>query len=177
MQVIRAPLFFLPAVLSFCVDAIVALSRIGKFLTAEELEEPYAIDDDMKWAVKAKATFAWETVGKPAASPGGKFGMGDKKEHGGKGKEKKDKKKDAPLLPTNTVDTSSSGENQEKTTDEKPFELRDLELNVPRGSFVAIVGRVGTGKSSLLQGLVGEMRRVSGDVSSQYLAGYMHSFY
>ena len=168
--------------LSFCVDALVALGRIGKFLTAEDLEEPYAIDEEMKWAVKANATFAWETVGKPAAIPGGKFGMGDKgkkddaakKENGGKKKKGKKGEKDGPIHPTNTSEASGSGENPEKKPDEKPFELRDLELNVPRGSFVAIVGRVGSGKSSLLQGLVGEMRRVSGEVRSTQFAGYMH---
>ena len=30
--------------------------------------------------------------------------------------------------------------------DEKPFELKGLDIAVPKGSFVAIVGRVGLGK-------------------------------
>ncbi|KAG6918643.1 hypothetical protein DXG01_012762 [Tephrocybe rancida] len=46
-----------------------------------------------------------------------------------------------------------------------PFVVRDINMLVPRGSLVAIVGRVGSGKSSLLQGLIGEMRRVSGKFS------------
>lgn len=146
-----------PLVFSTCSDAVVSLGRIGSFLTAEELEKPYEIDEEMKWAVKANATFAWETVEKVAASPGGKFGA----EAGAKPKDKKD----GPVLPTTADEGASSGEPKpEEGSDEKPFELHDVQINVPRGSFVAIVGRVGSGKSSLLQGLVGEMRRVSGEV-------------
>ncbi|KZO98300.1 multidrug resistance-associated ABC transporter [Calocera viscosa TUFC12733] len=46
----------------------------------------------------------------------------------------------------------------------KPFALKDIDLKVPRGSFIAIVGKVGSGKSSLLQALIGEMRRTRGHV-------------
>ena len=42
--------------------------------------------------------------------------------------------------------------------------MTDLKLRIPRGQFVAIVGRVGSGKSSLLQSLVGEMRRLDGEI-------------
>lgn len=168
------PLIFFPLVLTSCSDAVVALGRISKFLLAEELEEPYAIDDESKWAVNADATFAWETVGKPSSGPsGGKFGMaGGRGASGAKGAKKPGKpkgkkgKKDGPVLPTSNADVDSEGKDAEKKK-EKPFELRDLALKIPRGSFVAIVGRVGSGKSSLLQGLVGEMRRVSGEVWTQ----------
>ncbi|KAK0538980.1 hypothetical protein OC842_001103 [Tilletia horrida] len=47
----------------------------------------------------------------------------------------------------------------------KPFQLLNLNLTVPRGKLVAIVGPVGCGKSSLLQGCLGEMRKVSGSVT------------
>ncbi|KAJ7833819.1 hypothetical protein B0H13DRAFT_2428014 [Mycena leptocephala] len=43
-----------------------------------------------------------------------------------------------------------------------PFALHDITLSIPRGTLVAIVGRVGSGKSSLLQGLIGEMRTTAG---------------
>lgn len=35
--------------------------------------------------------------------------------------------------------------------------LKELNLKIPTGQFVAIIGDVGSGKSSLLQALVGEM--------------------
>ncbi|GLB40166.1 putative ABC protein [Lyophyllum shimeji] len=39
-----------------------------------------------------------------------------------------------------------------------PFRVRDVNMIVPRGRLVAVVGPVGSGKSSLLQGVIGEMR-------------------
>ncbi|CAA7271099.1 unnamed protein product [Cyclocybe aegerita] len=45
-----------------------------------------------------------------------------------------------------------------------PFRVQNVVMHVQRGSLVAVVGRVGSGKSSLLLGLLGEMRRVSGSV-------------
>jgi ABC-type transport system involved in cytochrome bd biosynthesis fused ATPase/permease subunit len=45
-----------------------------------------------------------------------------------------------------------------------PFRIQDVAMQVKRGSLVAVVGRVGAGKSSLLMGLIGEMRKVSGTV-------------
>ena len=43
--------------------------------------------------------------------------------------------------------------------------LQGLDLTVTRGSLVAIVGSVGSGKSSLLSALLGQMAQVSGDMS------------
>ena len=46
-----------------------------------------------------------------------------------------------------------------------PFQVCDITMHVQRGTLVAVVGRVGSGKSSLLSGLVGQMRKVSGSVT------------
>lgn len=65
-------------------------------------------------------------------------------------------------------EVSASQPTEKQTPDTEtlvPFQVRDINMRVPRGSLVAIVGRVGSGKSSLLQGLIGEMRRVSGCLS------------
>lgn len=48
--------------------------------------------------------------------------------------------------------------------EDQPFALGGLTLTVPKGAFVAIVGRIGSGKSSLLQSMVGEMRKTRGTV-------------
>lgn len=42
--------------------------------------------------------------------------------------------------------------------------LKNINLHVPRGSLVAVVGAVGSGKSSLLAALLGEMNKVSGRI-------------
>ena len=65
-----------------------------------------------------------------------------------------------------------STESKEDYNDEKdssqpdlPFRVHDITMHVQRGTLVAVVGRVGSGKSSLLSGLIGEMRKVSGSVT------------
>jgi ATP-binding cassette, subfamily C (CFTR/MRP), member 1 len=190
-NVIRDPLVFFPFAISICADATVALKRISKFLLAEEAPAPYAVDAraENRDAVKVSADFAWETVGRPGepkfdvAGKGGKGGKGDKDGKGGKdgksnkdGKDKKDGKgrrwfgrgkKAEEGLPTTAKEGESGDEEKGKDgekEDEKPFALEGLKLNIPKGSFVAIVGRVGSGKSSLLQAMIGEMKRTRGEV-------------
>ena len=46
-----------------------------------------------------------------------------------------------------------------------PFRIQDISMLIQRGMLVAIVGRVGSGKSSLLMALIGEMRKVRGSVT------------
>ncbi|KAI5476304.1 ABC transporter [Pseudohyphozyma bogoriensis] len=46
-----------------------------------------------------------------------------------------------------------------------PSRLEDISLSVPEGELWIVCGPVGSGKSSLLQGMVGEMRRVSGNIT------------
>ena len=46
---------------------------------------------------------------------------------------------------------------------EKPL-LREINLDVLKGNFVAVVGKVGTGKSSLLSAMLGEIHKVTGGV-------------
>ena len=56
--------------------------------------------------------------------------------------------------------TSEPKEVKEETL----FNLKQIDFNVPRGQLIAIVGAVGSGKTSLLQGLVGDMRKTEGSV-------------
>ena len=43
--------------------------------------------------------------------------------------------------------------------------LKDIDFEIPKGSLTAIVGVVGSGKSSLLQAILGEMEKNSGNVN------------
>ena len=169
------PLMYMPLVFSALADALVALGRVGKYLMAEELEEPYTVDYESKDALKVDGDFTWETAGK--VPPGdSKFshdksgkGAGGAKEKEKEKKEKARKEKESkgeqevkkgffrgrkkvakdPLLPTTTTTTTNEAvaePDESKTDEEKPFELKNLKLRVPKGSFVAIVGRVGCGK-------------------------------
>ena len=46
--------------------------------------------------------------------------------------------------------------------DDKGFQLRDVNLRIKPGELVMVVGRVGSGKSSLVNALLGEMEQSSG---------------
>lgn len=139
-------------------DASVALGRISSFLTAEELAEPYKIDPDNEFAIEVDGSFQWETAYK-ANIGGPKFDTGKGKHGHGKGAkdDKKEEKvttkparkgrffkrgKKGPALPTDGKEKTD----QKKKEEEPPFELADLKLRIHKGSFVAIVGRVGSGK-------------------------------
>lgn len=50
--------------------------------------------------------------------------------------------------------------------DEPEPTLRNININIPKGALVAVVGAVGSGKSSLLSVLLGEMNKVSGRVNT-----------
>ncbi|CAG8807269.1 3136_t:CDS:2, partial [Racocetra persica] len=51
-------------------------------------------------------------------------------------------------------------------------QLRNINISIPRGKLIAIVGSAGSGKSSLLSALVGEMKRIKGEVSFGGNVGY-----
>ncbi|ORY36994.1 P-loop containing nucleoside triphosphate hydrolase protein [Rhizoclosmatium globosum] len=50
--------------------------------------------------------------------------------------------------------------------------LKNINLNIEKGSLVAIVGAVGSGKSSLLQALIGEMKTTQGKITFSGSLGY-----
>ena len=54
---------------------------------------------------------------------------------------------------------------REKRLVERTVAVPKVSLRVPRGALVGIVGRVGSGKSSLVAGMLGDLRRASGSVT------------
>jgi ATP-binding cassette subfamily C (CFTR/MRP) protein 1 len=181
----------IPMVFSLCSDAYVSLGRIGQFLLAEEQEATFMIKQDAEYAVDVEGDFTWEVVdpNKVIANTKGVVGnatsakeiLAQAKEatRQQRGEDKKDKKTDKAGAKrksgSNTPVASGSGsansgavtptvQEQEKDHS-KPFMLEQLDLKIPRGSFVAISGRIGSGKSSVLNALIGEMRRTKGAVS------------
>lgn len=55
---------------------------------------------------------------------------------------------------------------------QEPSKLHDISMDVPRGALWLVVGAVGSGKSSLLQALIGEMRRTKGTLALGASIGY-----
>lgn len=137
---------FLPRALSTLTDARNALDRLTevslalrvqltfKVFEAEMMEKKNTVNPQLSAALRVEnATFRWSSMGGPET------------EHlpmsNSDAKKAKDVEKSAPIH-------SSSSD-----TLAEPFSIVDLDLEIPRGSLTAIVGSVGSGKSSLLQGV------------------------
>lgn len=135
-------LTWLPAIaiaFSSITDAYNAISRLYSIFLAEAASDDRVIDSTADLGVEVKgANFTWEI---PAPSSEMK-----KKPSRRLFKRKEDQAQD--------VDLSHE--------DKSVFKMENINLSIPRGQLCAIVGPVGSGKSSLLQGLVGEMRKTSG---------------
>lgn len=84
--------------------------------------------------------------------------MDDPKKRKGHGKEA------AALALAEKTAAAALAAEKAKTDQDNVFKLNDVNMEIPRGKLVAIVGPVGSGKSSLLQGIIGEMRRTEGTI-------------
>ncbi|KZO98301.1 multidrug resistance-associated ABC transporter [Calocera viscosa TUFC12733] len=150
-------------------DAPLAVSAEGDFVW-ESVERP---DQN------AKEFASWRSGGR--GGRGGARGRGGGHAGAGAGSREETKKKKAEEKKKKAEEKKREKENKEREkkglppleeeekedqdpNGRKPFALKDIDLKVPRGSFIAIVGKVGSGKSSLLQALIGEMRRTRGQI-------------
>jgi ABC-type multidrug transport system fused ATPase/permease subunit len=158
-NVIRAPLGFLPTIFSSLSEFLVASGRIKKFLLADEIADSVAIDQDAAYGVEVDGNFIWEAAEKVEAPDHTylRLVLTLTKEHEPNEETLPNKeKRKLPLFKHEKsaevakIYTSEKTEAEDDET-EAPFELRDLMLRVPKGSFVAIVGRVGSGKVSLVK--------------------------
>lgn len=154
-----------PAVsLSAIADASNAIGRLYGVFEAELLEDTHVVDPHLETAIEVKgASFTWDA---PAPE---EEGHKKKKKHGlhGHKKAKAQKQASAP----SSAHGHGSAED-DKAAEERIFKVTDVTMSIPRGALVAIVGPVGSGKTSLLQGIIGEMRQTSGTVTFGGSVGY-----
>ena len=78
---------------------------------------------------------------------------------------------------TFTWETDSSEKAASPSTDEsnakvEDYSIQDITMLVPKGKLVALVGPVGSGKSTVLQSLVGETKNIQGNVRVSGAVGY-----
>ncbi|CAL1530147.1 unnamed protein product [Lymnaea stagnalis] len=119
-NILRFPINLLPMMVSFIVQAMVSLKRIGKFLRQEDLDsDSVQFNPNVNSAVKInKGVFTWD------------------KSH---------------VTPT----------------------LANINLDIPVGQLIAIVGQVGSGKSSLISAMLGEMEKLQGEVTIKSSIAYV----
>lgn len=156
---LRLPLNFLPLVIGQVIDANASVKRIQEFLLAEEAEEDAEWDYNAKDAVVLKeAEFTWERHptqdSEDGDAPSGKKAA----------KEKKKAERASAQSQANgeKVDRPTSAESPHE--EELPFEMKGLNLTVGRKELIAVIGGVGSGKSSFLAALAGDMRKTHGHV-------------
>ncbi|KAL7797624.1 P-loop containing nucleoside triphosphate hydrolase protein [Trichoderma ceciliae] len=149
---LRIPLNLLPLVLGQVIDAWSSLQRIEQFLLEEEQEEEAILKPEGEHAIELiDASFTWERNPTKEA------------EKGISGKDKKTAKKHE--VPKETAQPASGEDSASTLVEERePFKLQDLNLQAGRNELIAVIGTVGSGKSSLLAALAGDMRKTNGDV-------------
>jgi ATP-binding cassette subfamily C (CFTR/MRP) protein 1 len=166
---LRLPLNLLPLVIGQVIDAWSSVYRIQEYLMSEEQEEDAKFDDQAENAVDMQhADFTWERTAtqdpdKPSM-PGGKKQTKEeiKVEKKAQKQAAKDEKAAAKLKSTSgdtTPDDAST-----LAEDRDPFKLHNMNFSIGRNELVAVIGGVGSGKSSLLAALAGDMRRTKGDL-------------
>ncbi len=155
---IQFPLSVFPNMISSLIDFFVAANRITNFLTNDEVEgisvQPL-LDDKTNYEqasikVGADACFSWNHHVKSGEKKKKAIDNGAKNEKEQNNEESKCKKK-------------NDGFNKGKTNEK--FLLDDINLHLSSNELIMICGRVGSGKSSLIQAILGEMKRENGNVT------------
>lgn len=158
----RMPLNMLPMVIGQVVDAWSSMKRLQEYLLSEEVEDEGVWDMDAENAIEIHdASFTWERTvtqdADAAAQAAGKIApTKDEMKH--QKKAAKDAEKGG---------LSSSGETTPDNASDSikdPFKLHDVNLKFGRNELVAVIGTVGSGKSSLLAAMAGDMRKTSGEI-------------
>ncbi|KAG0239236.1 hypothetical protein BGW41_007852 [Actinomortierella wolfii] len=154
-NVLRGRLVLLPAAYSSLADAYVALKRIEQFLLEEEFLWTPLLDEAHPYALSiTDGSFYWNqlnTESTDAPTPSnGNCRCGDNI---------------CTQSERNASPQSDSIGNTNSMSSETPSTfLTNINLNIPKGSLVAVIGPVGSGKSSLLHAMMGTMQKASGTV-------------
>ncbi len=167
---LRMPLNLLPLIIGQVIDAWASLQRIQEFLMAEEQHDDFNWDFEGKNAVEMNhADFTWERTatqdpelkanGQQGKDPVKEAMKAEKAESKAKKHAFKEAKAGRPSVSGDGIDSAST------LTQVEPFKLRDMDFTVGRNELLAIIGGVGSGKSSVLAALAGDMRKTSGDIT------------
>lgn len=159
-NLLSSPIGMLSNILAQVIGVTVASRRIQNFLLAPEISETTTDssktlpEDPSVPLIEIKnGVFAWETEGPEVET-----------EKEIIAREKAEAKKQRVL----EKEAKKAGKSVPQT--EAPIEknygptLTDINLTIPRGHLTAVVGRVGQGKTSLLNAIIGDMYRREGTV-------------
>ncbi|EFA77180.1 ABC transporter C family protein [Heterostelium album PN500] len=192
--ILRLPLSLLPHLFSNISVGFVSIKRIQEFLLNEELQEPKKtlagstfygeIDSEFESnniAVSINnATFQWNFVNLSGDDDDddGEESDGTTDKNIGKielkNKKKKEEKKLLLINDDEEGDQSEEDEEIDETSGmEDTFVLKDINLDVSIGELAVVIGPVGSGKSSLLSSLLGDLKLISGGCALQGNIAYV----
>jgi len=153
---LRMPLNLLPLVIGQVVDAWSSIGRIQDFLLAEEQNDDFIWDMKGKNAVTmSQADFTWERT----------ITQDLDKKNGAQANNKEIKAAKAAEKTGAKAGAKSEEDSLSTLTQVEPFKLYGMDFSVGRNELIAVIGGVGSGKSSLLAALAGDMRRINGSVT------------
>jgi len=177
---LRWPLMQIPEAITAWARIKESFRRMQELLECEEIESVEVKNladlgpDEPVLAIR-QGKFVWELEKTPEQLEK----EAKKKEEEKKKKEKEDAKKKKSAKPgAGRVEAQAAGKelaDAAKDDADAPYvwggpTLTDINLDVKKGDLVMVTGRVGSGKSSLLAALLGEINRLEGNVSR---AGHM----
>lgn len=110
--------------------------------------------DEDKIIIFKNATFSWDKLSKRIKRP-----LKDKRN---KGKSKKNLSKG--YIQRRDSSSSSEGSVQMSPSPDRPFVLKDISIDIGKGEMVGITGNLGSGKTSLLLAIIGEMLKKKGEL-------------
>lgn len=165
------PLYNVPLMATFSVDAFAALSRIQDFLRTHSVKPLPVSDANAPDAILIQdGEFHWTNSQTNGQAPLTREVVVESKAVDASMSELQ-----IPIDRLISVSPSTTYDVPGHTWchEMKPFEgLKDINLQIPRGKLVAVVGPVGSGKSSLLAALFGEMEQQGGRMTLASTVGY-----
>ncbi|KAJ8730790.1 hypothetical protein PYW08_002203 [Mythimna loreyi] len=153
INMLIAPLNAFPWVLNGLTEAWVSIKRIQKLLDLPDMDSELYYDrlnknhDEDKIIIFKNSTFAWAKPSKRKKLP--------KKSRKNKGKSKK-------RLSRGSIQRRDSTSSSEHLIQDEPFTLNDISLEIGNEELIGITGAVGSGKSSLLHAIMGDMIKKNG---------------
>ncbi|KAF9206079.1 Multidrug resistance-associated protein 1 [Haplosporangium sp. Z 27] len=165
---LNRPIGMLSHITGETIGLLVATRRIEKYLLEEELSDDQIQRSDSLPSEPSQpvifiqdAVFAWDREG-PAVETEAQIKTREKKEAKKQKQEAKEAKEAGLPIP---VASKSAERNYEAT-------LNNINLAVQKGHLTTIVGRVGQGKTSLLEAIIGSMYKRQGSASTYGKVAY-----
>ena len=170
---LRLPLIMFPMVVGLVSDALQSLTRIEQFFLAEDSMETDIECMDGLALDLLDASFTWEKSTTP--KPNEHLHKGNSPPAKSRGENTKEKETNLSAKvaaqeetrATNIEVGKKAAAKDDLETQRPPFTLNNINLQVYPSELIAVIGSVGSGKTSLLSAIAGDMRRTSGNLQAR----------